>query len=105
VEIDLAQKNLNQQGMVCDFLEVERSMLEFLETELDHRMLLREDDLLVKALQEIGEAPFVMRENPTAESIARLIFEEAERRNFPVVAVRLWETEDAVAEYRGRSLS
>ena len=43
---------------------------------------------------------FLMDDNPTAENIAKLIFEQAAKLNLPVVAVRLWETPDAYAEYR-----
>jgi 6-pyruvoyltetrahydropterin/6-carboxytetrahydropterin synthase len=63
-------------------------------------MLLREDDPMVKALRDIGEPVFVMSENPTAENIAQLIFKAAKEKGLPVVAVRLWETPNAFAEYQ-----
>jgi 6-pyruvoyltetrahydropterin/6-carboxytetrahydropterin synthase len=37
--------------------------------------------------------------NPTAENIARLIFEHAASQGFPVVEVKLWETETCCASY------
>ncbi len=100
LEIELAAPALDKQGMVTDFGEVKERLLEFIDRELDHRMLLREDDPLVAALQGVGEEPFIMKDNPTAENIARLIFFEAQATELPVVAVRLWETHDAFAEYR-----
>ena len=51
-------------------------------------------------LKEMGEEVFIMKENPTAENIAKLIFGEARARGLPVVAIRLWETPHAFAEYR-----
>ena len=48
----------------------------------------------------MGEKVFIMKENPTAENIAKLIFGEARARGLPVVAIRLWETPHAFAEYR-----
>jgi 6-pyruvoyltetrahydropterin/6-carboxytetrahydropterin synthase len=48
-------------------------------------------------LQAHGEPVFVMDANPTAENIARLIFDITASAGFPVVEVRLWETEDACA--------
>ena len=40
-----------------------------------------------------------MKENPTAENIAKLVFDYARSQNLPVVSVKLWETETSVAVY------
>lgn len=98
VELELAG-TLDSRGMVYDFTKAKQKFGKALE-ELDHRMLLRSDDPLVKALESIGEAPYVLETNPTAENIARLLFERAQGLGLPVVSVRLWETPDACAEYR-----
>jgi len=100
VEVELSSESLDELGMVCDFNEVKDRLKDFIDRELDHRMLLREDDPLVAALETVGEKPYVLTENPTAENIAKLIFHEAKARKLPVVAVRLWETPHSVAEYR-----
>ncbi len=102
LEIELASDRLDLRGMVIDFGEVKNRLVSFIDCELDHRMLLRHDDPLVEALQGVGEQPYVMAENPTAENIARLVYLEAQARDLPIVAVRLWETHDAFAEYRER---
>ena len=39
--------------------------------------------------------------NPTAENIAKLIYDYAAAQGFPVVEVRLWETESCYATYAG----
>ncbi len=100
LEIELAAGGLDPRGMVIDFGEVKNRLVSFIDCELDHRMILRRDDPLVHALQSLGEQPYVMAENPTAENIARLVYMEARARDLPIVAVRLWETHDAFAEYR-----
>ncbi|MBI4444742.1 MAG: 6-carboxytetrahydropterin synthase [Acidobacteria bacterium] len=100
VEIELTRESLDRRGMVVDFGDVKKILQDFIDEQLDHRMLLRRDDPLVGALQSIGESPYLMDENPTAENIARLIFSAAKTRRLPVVAIRLWETHDAFAEYR-----
>ncbi len=100
VEIELTSLGLDQRGMVYDFTDVKKHLRGFIDRELDHRMLLRGDDPLVSVLEEVGEPPFIMQDNPTAENIAKLIFQEAKARSMPIVAVRLWETPDAFAEYR-----
>jgi 6-pyruvoyltetrahydropterin/6-carboxytetrahydropterin synthase len=51
-------------------------------------------------LQAAGERLFTMKYNPTAENIARLLYEVAREAGFPVVEVVLWETDSASATYR-----
>lgn len=99
-EIELSMDSLDRQGMVCDFGDVKAIIGGFLDREIDHRMILREDDPLAAALEKLGEKIFLVKENPTAENIAKLIFQEAKARGLPVVAVRLWETHTSMAEYR-----
>lgn len=101
LEIELSSRKLDHRGMVYDFGDVKQAVSRFIDRQLDHRMLLREDDPLIEALRGVGETPYVMKSNPTAENIAKLIFHEARARRLPVTAVRLWETHDAFAEYRG----
>lgn len=100
LEVELSSARLDATGMVRDFGDVKEVLGEFIEQHLDHRMLLRHDDPLVQALLSVGEQAFVMRENPTAENIARLLFEEGRRLGLPVSAVRFWENPRAMAEYR-----
>ncbi len=99
-EIEMSRASLDEVGMVVDFGEVAEVLSEFIDKQLDHQMLLRKDDPLVDALTGAGEPPFLMDGNPTAENIAKLIFEEAGKLKLPVISVRLWETPDAYAEYR-----
>ena len=71
----------------------------WIDKELDHKMLLRADDPLVKPLQQLGEPVFLLDSNPTVERIARLIFDHAAQQGFPVVRVKVWETPTSFAEY------
>jgi 6-pyruvoyltetrahydropterin/6-carboxytetrahydropterin synthase len=100
VEIELCSEDLDRHGMVLDFNDIEAEVSRFIDSELDHRMLLRRDDPLVQLLKQAGEEPFLMEENPTAENIAKLILESARASGLPAVAVRFWETSDSVAECR-----
>jgi 6-pyruvoyltetrahydropterin/6-carboxytetrahydropterin synthase len=63
-------------------------------------MILHRDDPALPFLQQLGEPVHILDVNPTAENIARLIFDFAEKHGFPVVEVQLWETESCVAAYR-----
>lgn len=99
VQIELGSDRLDKAGMVVDFSEIRRRIGRFLDEKLDHQMLLRSDDPLIPILREQGEPIFAMQENPTAENIARLIFEHAKSQGLPVLSVKLWESPTAYAEY------
>lgn len=100
VEIDLVAETLDAHGMVRDFSEVKESVKGWIDRELDHRMLLHRDDPLLPLLREWGDPVYVMETNPTAEAIARAIFEYAKGTGLPVVEVRLWETPSSFAAWR-----
>jgi len=99
VEIRLASHTLDEQGMVADFRDVRHTIETWIEANLDHRMILRRNDPLVDALENLGQRPFVMDENPTTENLARMLYGQVEQIGFPVVAVTLWETSDSYATY------
>ena len=99
VEIELGSAALDQRGMVRDFEEIKRSVQAWIDSTLDHTMLLRRDDPLVPALRRQGERCLTLEENPTAEAIARMIYEYTAGQGFPVTEVRLWETEQSFASY------
>jgi 6-pyruvoyltetrahydropterin/6-carboxytetrahydropterin synthase len=100
VEIELQAEALDR-GMVYDFGEIKDAVKAWLDRELDHRMLLRADDPLAAVLKDMGEPCLLMKENPTAEAIARLIYEFTKGQGFPLTQVRLWETETSYATYDG----
>ena len=91
---------LDDQGMLVDFSEIKRQLSTWIDTHLDHRMILCEKDPLLPILRNFEEPVFVIPENPTAETIARLIYEHAKQQGFPVLEVALWETPRACAVYR-----
>ena len=47
----------------------------------------------------MGEPIYLIDENPTAENIAKLIFDQTRRLGVPIVEVRLWETPRCFATY------
>ncbi len=100
VEIELSSATLDERGMVRDFEEIKQTIQTWIDEELDHTMLLHREDPVVPMLQQVGEPVFLMDTNPTAEAIARLIFDYAASQTLPVTCVRLWETERSVATYR-----
>lgn len=91
---------LDQRGMLVDFTEIKSKVQRWVDETIDHTLLLCKDDPLLPLLRAQGERVHVMDENPTAENIARLIFERAAGEGLPVVEVHLWETPHCLASYR-----
>ena len=85
--------------MVADFSDIKRLVKGWIDRELDHKMILRQDDPLVAPLRQLGEPMFLLESNPTVERIARLIFDTTRELGFLVVAVRVWETPSSFASY------
>ena len=97
--ITLQSPHLDARGMVVDFSDLKRVVGSWIDATFDHKMLLRRDDPALPLLRQQGEPVFVLDVNPTAENIARLIFEFTAAQGFPVVEVQLWETDTCVATY------
>lgn len=97
--ITLESAELDERGMVLDFAEIKQSVSRWIDDTLDHRMILHRQDPVVRVLQEMGEPMYLLDENPTAENIAKAIFDFAAQQGFPVVTVQLWETPQCFASY------
>lgn len=100
VVICLEGEKLDARGMLVDFTDIKRSLRTWIDRELDHRMILHASDPALGMLRELGEPVFVISQNPTAENIAKLIFDHAQAEGFPVVEVVLWETQNSCASYK-----
>jgi 6-pyruvoyltetrahydropterin/6-carboxytetrahydropterin synthase len=87
--------------MVMDFSRLKRVVGGWIDETLDHQMILHKDDPVLPFLRRLGEPVHVIDVNPTAENIARIIFDYTAAQGFPVVEVRLWETESCFAAYTG----
>lgn len=99
--IVLEAPELDARGMLVDFTEIKQKVQRWVDENLDHNLLLCRDDPILPLLQQRDERVFVMDVNPTAENIARLIYERAAAVGLPVVEVTLWETPNCQAAYRG----
>ena len=99
--IVLEGEQLDARGMLVDFAEIKNSLRAWIDVELDHRMILCENDPALPLLKQLNEPVHVIPENPTAENIARLIYNYARRQGFPIVEVSLWESANSCATFRG----
>jgi 6-pyruvoyltetrahydropterin/6-carboxytetrahydropterin synthase len=102
--LTVAADQVDGQGMVMDFSRIKRVVATWINDVLDHKMLLHKDDPILPLLRQHGEPVYVLDVNPTAENIARLIYDYTVSQGFPVVQVQLWETDECFATYRGKSV-
>jgi 6-pyruvoyltetrahydropterin/6-carboxytetrahydropterin synthase len=101
VLITIEASELDGRGMVLDFGDIKRVVSTWIDEHLDHQMVLRRDDPAVPMLKQLGEPMFLMDVNPTAENLARAIYDYAASQGFAVVEVRLSETPHCHAVYGG----
>jgi 6-pyruvoyltetrahydropterin/6-carboxytetrahydropterin synthase len=97
--IKLESETLDDMGMVVDFSDIGDYVKLWINEKIDHKMLMFKEDPFLPAVESAGEPVFIMDCNPTAENIARLIFDYVEQGGFPVVEVALHETDSALASY------
>ena len=98
--VTIAAAKLDAQGMVVDFADIEAAIKGWIDEQIDHTLILSEQDPFLAAVKSAGERVYVMAANPTAENIAKLIYDHASSIGLPVIDVTLWETDSACAAYR-----
>lgn len=98
--IAIESDSLDNRGMVLDFSDIKRVVSHWIDTNLDHRMILHRDDPAREMLEKLGEPLYLLDSNPTAENIAKLIFDYTHSQGFPIVEALLWETPNCFATYR-----
>jgi 6-pyruvoyltetrahydropterin/6-carboxytetrahydropterin synthase len=92
---------LDALGMVVDFGEIRRVLETWIDANWDHRMILEKGDPLAPLLTERGEPIHLLDAPPTAENLARRLYEVATEAGLPVASIRFWETDRSMALYEG----
>jgi 6-pyruvoyltetrahydropterin/6-carboxytetrahydropterin synthase len=91
VEVSVAGRRLNKQGIVMDFQLLKKKVEKILEG-LDHTFL--------------NDLPYFSKREPSSENIAKYIFDrlKAELKGRPAILkeVTAWESETSSATYSGR---
>ncbi len=100
MEVELRAKTLDKRSMVYDFSDISRVIKTWIDKVLDHTMILNEKDPILPDLKRRKERFMTIKTNPTAETIAKLIYDYAVSQGFPVYRVTLWETASSFATYR-----
>lgn len=98
--IVLEGETLDHRGMLIDFSDIKKQIAGWIDTNLDHRMILNSADPVVDYFKQQGEPMYLIDSNPTAENIAKLIYDFANSQSLPIAEVSLWETFKSYATYR-----
>ena len=98
--ITIKHQQLNEQGMVCDFSDVSACAEKYIDQQLDHNFILHRNDPIIPLLEQNNERFMVLSEHPTAEVLAKMIYQHMQQSGFKVDQVVLWETANANACYR-----
>ena len=99
LEIDVVSNSLDEKGMVIDFTVIKKTVKTWIDLKMDHRMILAKEDPLISILKDAGQPIYVMEDNPTAENIAKLVFNQVKSQGIEVKEIRLWETPTSHASY------
>ncbi len=99
VRVEIGMDELDEHGMALDFVNLKEIVGRWIDEELDHRVFLASDDPLAKVLVDAGEPVFLLSGNPTAEQLAKTIFDYVASQGLNVRRVDFWETKNCHATY------
>jgi len=99
-EVFLASKKLDKTGMVVDFSAVKDKIGDYINS-WDHALVMPSDmpNEYLDCLSKFNVNLKIVDYNPTAEAMAKDIFDYIKKQKLPVVKVRLHETTTGWAEY------
>ncbi len=89
------------KGMVMDFGEI-KPALNRIADEFDHKLIVERDTLRSSTLLMLEEESFELKDvdfRPTAENFAKYIFDRLKDDGLDPSKVRVYESDDAYAEY------
>ena len=103
-EIACEAPELDEIGRVVDFGVIKERVGGWLDERLDHAFIAQEGDPVGRALEELDQRVYWLSAPPTAEHLARHVFEKAaellpKEGGLEVVAVTCHETPNSSARY------
>lgn len=103
--VTVEAQELDAQGMVCDFSDIQKVAQQYIDNHFDHTLLLHKDDPIIPLLETSGEKFMALDQHPTAEVLAKLLFQHIQAQGFKVSQVILWETSCAYACYQEKTVA
>jgi len=99
--------DLDDLGRVIDFGEIKKILGDWINENFDHNAILSKYDagLGEKIAAQTGQRIFYLAENPTAENIAKFLFEKVcptlfVEKNVKCTAIKLYETPNCYVEIK-----
>lgn len=100
-------EGVSEEGMVMDFSDIKKIANELIDIELDHGCMLHESDVeLIELFQKLGFKLVVVPFIPTAENIAKALFDQLQPKfldtfgnGLRLTKIVIWETPTSSAEY------
>lgn len=107
LEAEFIAKELDELGRVIDFSVIKEALGAWIDDNFDHNTILSKEDKTLgdKIASETGQKIFYLGENPTAENIAKFLFEEIcpklfDSKDVKCVSLRLYETPNCHADVK-----
>jgi 6-pyruvoyltetrahydropterin/6-carboxytetrahydropterin synthase len=104
VEVEITGEKVDQKGLLIDFSEVNKVCKDWIDSQLDHSFVVDgHDKEIIDFLRAHNLKMYIMQDNPTAENVARLLFEVfssvLRKKGAKLSRVRFYETPKQFAEY------
>lgn len=105
VDVSVAQGSGDTRDMVIDFKDLKRIASEVVCERFDHAFIYNTESVgereIAAVVEKNGMRTVAIPFRSTAENLAKLFFGELKARIPGLSAVKVWETADSCAEYRG----
>lgn len=100
--VGLESDSLNESGMVLDFRIIKENCESFIKENLDHATIVNiHDTEYIKSLQKMKMKIYIIDGNPTAEIIAKHLYNVFTNVIPYIKYVKIEETPDSIAIYEG----
>ncbi len=105
IELTFGSKNLDKLGRIIDFGDIKDIFVNWVDKNLDHNTILSIKDKNLGDLisKTTGQKIYYLDENPTAENIAKHLFNDIAPKlfskfNSKIVAIKIFETPNCSAQ-------
>lgn len=100
IEVTCTTDRLLANGISIDFKDLSKRVGDWLDESLDHRLILAENDPAAEEIRSTGEDVKLIDSPPSAENLARMIFNAVKEMGYPVTKVTFWESPTSAVKYK-----
>ena len=104
VDVSVAQADGDARDMVIDFKDLKRLATDVICARFDHAFIYNTESAgereIAAVVEKNGMRTVAIPFRSTAENLAKMFFTDLRAHIPGIVAVKVWETADSVAEYR-----